>query len=173
MHPIVADAAPDVPTVLADVSTQEGELEALLQSGMPGLSANHQASDNDPLQPLWNDMRDGHALLNTLTDTLLGKTKIFHDLMEKMKAQEELLQELSELSTTYQRDLKDLTNEPQDQQLTQEMLDRLMQNYQALQKKLEELTLSNQDILTKDSYCYTFSEQYRTFFDTLQNLKVD
>ena len=28
-------------------------------------------------------------------------------------------------------------------------------------------------MLTKDSYCYTFSEQYRTFFDTLHNLKLD
>jgi hypothetical protein len=170
---IIADAAPDMPTLLAEVSTQERELEELLQSELPGLPADHQASENDPLQAIWNDMREGHALLNMITDILLGKTKIFHDLMEKMKAQEQLLQELSELSTTYQRDLKDLTNEPLDQLLTQETIDRLTQNYQALQKKLEELTLSNQDILTKDSYCYTFSEQYRTFFDTLQNLKLD
>ena len=53
------------------------------------------------------------------------------------------------------------------------MIDRLAQNYQALKNKLEELRLNHQDILTEGSYCYTFSERYRTFFDTLQNLKLD
>jgi chromosome segregation ATPase len=93
--------------------------------------------------------------------------------MEKMKAQEKILHELTELSTTYQQELKDFTKEPQDQQMAQELLDRLTQNYQALQSKLEELTSSNRDILTKDSYYLTFSEQYRTFCETLQNLKID
>jgi DNA repair exonuclease SbcCD ATPase subunit len=170
---IVSDTASDVPTLLTNVSTQEHELEELLHSGLPELFPESQSADSDPLQVIWNDMRDGHGLLNTYTDTLLSKTRLFLDLMEKMKAQEKLLHELTELSVTYQQDLKDFTDEPQDQQIAQELLDRLTQNYQTLQKKLEELTLNNHEILTQDSYYLTFSEQYRTFCETLQNLKID
>jgi DNA repair exonuclease SbcCD ATPase subunit len=170
---IISDTASDVPTLLTYISTQERELEELLHSGLPELCIASQSTDSHPLQPIWNDIRDGHTLLNTITDTLFDKTQLFLDLMEKMKAQEKILHELTELSTTYQQELKNFTKEPQDQQMAQELLHRLTQNYQALQSKLEELTSSNRDILTKDSYYVTFSEQYRTFCETLQNLKID
>jgi chromosome segregation ATPase len=168
---VVDGTAADVTALMANVSAQEQEIESLLQSRISDLPSNQQTTD--PLQSLWDDMRDGHAVLSTFTDALLGKAKLFHEFMEKMAAQEQLLEELTELSTTYKQDLKDLASEPQAQQSIQEILNGLSKNYQSLQIKINELSANNQEILMKNNYYHTFSDQYRAFFETLQNLKID
>jgi hypothetical protein len=51
-------------------------------------------------------------------------------------------------STTYQTELEDLVQEPQEGQLTSEVLKHLKQRYQMVQGKLQALTLSSQSLST-------------------------
>jgi predicted nuclease with TOPRIM domain len=170
---IIEGSASDIPSLLASIPSHEREIEELLPSGIGEASHAHQPADADPLQPLWYDLRDGHALLRTMADELLGKTQLLHALMEKMKVQEQLFKELTDLSATYQRELKELIKEPLDRQSIPEVFERLTHRYEILQNKLEELQLTNHNLLSKDFQYRTFSEQYRDFFETLQNLKIE
>jgi hypothetical protein len=170
---LIDETASDTSTLLEMISTYERELEELLLSGLDGTAHGYHTPNTDPLQPLWNDMREGHALLNTMTNALFGKTQLLQNLMERMKTQEQLLHELTELSTTYQKKLREFIKEPIEQQSIPDILEKLTQHYQILQDKLDELSVSNHDLFMKDSQYRTFSEQYRNFFETLQILKLE
>lgn len=118
-------------------------------------------------------MQDGHALLNTIIDTLLDKTQQLHGLMARTQAQEQLLTELTELGATSQGGQKELAEDSFEQQSIQAASEQLIQQYQRLQERLEALQLNHQDLLAQDARHRGLSEQYHGFFKTLQDLQLD
>jgi uncharacterized protein YoxC len=161
------------PALLATLPSQEQELEVLLQSMLDGMTTESHAPHTILLEPLYKDLRDSHALLKHATGELLGKANLLHDLRERTRAVEQLLQELTELSANHQRGLKGLVDELIERQSIPEALQHLNQRYQLLQETLAQLQSRNEDLLAQETPYRSFSEQCRSLFETLHTLRLD
>jgi chromosome segregation ATPase len=172
-HRITSDSGAETPAFLDRLQTETKQLQELLQDS----AATHKPVRPDActamLQPVWQEMHESYALLHTTMEELLGKTQALQQLMDKREAQEQLLQELREQSTTYQTELEDLAQEPQEGQLTSEVLKHLKQRYQMVQRKLQDLAVSSQSLTTQEPAPRSSFEQYRALFEALRTLKLD
>jgi hypothetical protein len=90
---------------------------------------------HDLLQPLWHDVQDGRALLNTALDALLDEAQQLQDLMARTQAQEQRLTELMELGAMSQGEQKELTEDSLEQQSSQAASEQPIQQYQSLQER--------------------------------------
>jgi hypothetical protein len=149
-HRITSDSGAETPAFLDSLQTETKQLQELLQDSTATPKALRPDAYTAMLQPVWQEMHQSYALLHTTMEELLGKTQAPQQLMDKIDAQEQLLQELREQSTTYQTELEDLAQEPQEGQLTSEVLKHLKQRYQMVQGKLQELAVSSQSLTTQE-----------------------
>jgi hypothetical protein len=163
----------EAPALLATLPSQEQELEIVLQSMLDGMTKESHAPHAMLLEPLCKDFRDGHALLNRATRELLEKAHQLHDLRQKTAGEEQLLQELMVLSTTYRGEQEGPVGDLVEHQSIPEALQHLNQRYQVVQETFAHLQSQNQDLLAQDTAYRRLSEQYRGLMETLHTLKLD
>jgi hypothetical protein len=126
------------------LQTHERELEELFQSQLEEDETVRNTTYATLLQPMRTAMQESHALLHTTAEQLLGTTQSLQELTEKMMTQERLVQELTELSTAFQREQEGLVDGSLEDRPISETSDELNQRSLKAQGQLQELEVNHQ-----------------------------
>jgi len=163
----------DVPALRENLQMQENELAELLRSQVEGAAIARVMPHTKLLQPLWNDMHESHALLNVMSEQLVGKAQSLQAFMAQKTAQARLLQELTALSIACQKELEEVVERLPEGPSIAQTLEELEQRSQKAQRALQELEDTHHALLTQDEQYRGFFEQYRGLLQVLQTLRQE
>lgn len=169
----LGEAGEDMPALLEHCQTEAKQLEDLLREALDALGSQAHLSEGPILQPLLQDIAENGALLRATTEALLGRGQQLQQLMAQADAQERLLQELTERSTTYQTELEDLARQPPEGESTSEVLQHLQQRYLLVQQKLQELLAHREGLQACYGQPTGGLEHYRDLFELMRTLKLE